>query len=104
MATKKLYVGNLPFSCNDEKLRQVFEKYGEVGSARIALDQATGRSRGFGFVEMINDEDANHAIEKLNKADFEGRVLTVNEARARPQNGNSGGGSSRGRSNRSYGG
>ena len=94
---KKLYVGNLPFSCTDDKLRSAFEEYGAVDSARIVQDQATGRSKGFGFVEMQNDDDANKAIDGLNKKDFEGRVLTVNEARPRNSDG---GGQHRGGSHR----
>lgn len=80
---KKLYVGNLPFSCTDDKLRREFEKHGAVESARIVIDQATGRSKGFGFVEMTNDDDADTAVNKLNGTDFDGRKLTVNEARPR---------------------
>ena len=78
---KKLYVGNLPFSANDESLMAMFQQAGHVESAKIITDRDTGRSKGFGFVEMLNDQEAEQAIAKFNGADFEGRSLTVNEAR-----------------------
>jgi len=84
---KKLYVGGLPYRTNDTELRQAFEKAGAVESATIIMDRATGRSKGFGFVEMRADEDAKKAIEMWDGKDFDGRNLTVNEARpmeARP--------------------
>lgn len=78
---KKLYVGGLPYSTNEDSLRSAFEKAGAVESAVIIMDKMTGRSKGFGFVEMTNDADADKAITMWNGQDFEGRRLTVNEAR-----------------------
>ncbi len=78
---KKLYVGGLPYSTNESALRDAFSQVGEVTSATIIMDRMTGRSKGFGFVEMTNDADAEKAIAKWNGQDFEGRKLTVNEAR-----------------------
>jgi cold-inducible RNA-binding protein len=92
---KKLYVGNLPYSTNDAELGSMFEEFGEVASASVVLDRETGRSRGFGFVEMTDDSAAEQAIEKLNGADSGGRALVVNEARPRtdrPRGGGGGGG------------
>ena len=78
---KKLYVGNLPFSANDDSLREMFTKAGQVESARVITDRDSGRSKGFGFVEMLTEQEAADAITKFNGVDFEGRSLTVNEAR-----------------------
>lgn len=78
---KKLYVGGIPYNTTEDGLRQAFEQAGAVTSATIITDKVTGRSRGFGFVEMASDEDAAKAIEMWNGKDFEGRTLTVNEAR-----------------------
>lgn len=78
---KKLYVGGLPYSSTDADLRQAFEQAGAVESATIIMDRATNRSKGFGFVEMTSDEDAQKAIDLWNGKDFDGRRLTVNEAR-----------------------
>ena len=80
---KKLFVGNLPYTIDDSALRNVFAEIGEVSSASIVADRDTGRSRGFGFVEMSSDADAQTAIDALNGKDLEGRRLTVNEARPR---------------------
>jgi RNA recognition motif-containing protein len=96
MATK-LYVGGLSYSTNDDVLRDYFSQAGSVTSASIIMDKFTGRSKGFGFVEMTTDEEAQNAIQMFNGKEFEGRTLTVNEARpmeARPprQGGNGGGG------------
>jgi cold-inducible RNA-binding protein len=81
----RIYVGNLPFSTDDDELRSLFESHGAVDSAKVITDRESGRSRGFGFVEMLNDEEAKKAIESM--ADFEhgGRTLTVNEARPRSE-------------------
>jgi RNA recognition motif-containing protein len=79
----RIYVGQLPFSSNDEELTAVFTPFGEVASARIIRDYETGRSRGFGFVEMANDTQAQSAIEALNGIDMSGRKIVVNEARPR---------------------
>ena len=87
-----IYVANLPWSTTDDDLRQNFEAYGSVDSATIIKDRETGRSRGFGFVEMPDDGEAQAAIEGLNGQDFSGRPLTVNEARPRAAGGGGGGG------------
>lgn len=79
----KIYVGNLPFRTSSNELADLFGRFGEVQSADVVLDRDTGRSRGFGFVEMGNDEEARAAIAALSGHDLEGRALTVNEARPR---------------------
>ena len=76
-----IYAGNLPHAMTDERLREVFEPHGEITSARIIRDRATGDSRGFGFVEMASDDEARTAIEALNGTDVDGRTARVNEAR-----------------------
>ena len=94
MATK-LYVGGLPYQTTQDELRDAFSQAGAVASASIIIDKMTGRSRGFGFVEMENDADAQKAIELWNGKDFGGRKLTVNEAKpmeARAPRSNDGGG------------
>jgi len=78
-----LYVGNLSYDMSEENLRSEFAEYGEVQSAKIITDKFTGRSRGFGFVEMNSDDEGKKAMEELNGKDFEGRELVVNEARPR---------------------
>lgn len=77
----KLYVGNLPFSMSDESLTEVFASHGQVQSAKIITDRQSGRSKGFGFVEMASEEDANKAIEALHGQNVEGRNIVVNVAR-----------------------
>ena len=79
----KLYVGNLSYEVTDEQLTELFSKAGKVVSATVLKDQYSGRSRGFGFVEMGNEEEAKKAIESFNEKDFEGRKMIVNEARPR---------------------
>ena len=89
----KLYVGNLPFSATDDSLREMFKQAGEVESARIITDRDTGRSKGFGFVEMSTEQQAADAIKKFNGVDLDGRALTVNEARPMaPRDGGGSGG------------
>jgi RNA recognition motif-containing protein len=78
---KKLYVGGLPYSTTDQELGDAFAKAGTVSSATIIMDRMTGRSKGFGFVEMSSDSEAESAIQMWNGKDFGGRTLTVNEAR-----------------------
>ena len=78
-----MYVGNLSYEMSEEKLRSEFAEYGEVQSAKIITDKFTGRSRGFGFVEMNSDDEGKKAMEELNGKDCEGRQLVVNEARPR---------------------
>lgn len=78
----KLYVGGLPYSTSEKQLEDLFAAYGSVQSARIIIDKLTGRSKGFGFVEMSSGEEAQAAVRALDGKDFEGRNLTVNEARS----------------------
>ena len=98
--SKRIYVGGLPFKTTEEELNALFTSHGAVTSAKLITDKYSGQSRGFGFVEMANDNEATTAIEKLNGSDFGGRKLTVNEARpmeARPRSGGFGGGDRGGR-------
>ncbi len=99
----KLYVGSLPFSVTEQELQGLFEPHGKVMSARLIIDKISGRSKGFGFVEYENAEDATKAIEALNNSDMGGRKIVVSEARPqtndrprRPFGGGGGGGGSRG--------
>jgi len=92
---KKLYVGGLPYAVTEDKLQEIFSAHGTVESARVITDRFTGRSRGFGFVELSSEEEAQTAIDSLNGSDLEGRTLTVNEAR--PQENRGGGGEGGGR-------
>ncbi len=90
---KKLYVGNLPYGVDDAQLESQFSAVGKVESARVITDRDTGRSKGFGFVEMASDDEASDAIEKLNGLPMGGRNLTVSEARPQaPREGGGGGG------------
>jgi len=93
---KKIFVGNFSFNFTEDQLRQLFEPFGAVDSASVVTDRDTGRSRGFGFVEMANDTEAAAAIEALNGKDSGGRALTVNEARPKAER-SGGGGGGRGR-------
>lgn len=79
-----IYVGNLPYSTGNEELEQLFSQFGSIGRATVVMDRESGRSRGFGFVEMTDDDEGRSAIEALNGQDFGGRALTVNEAKPRP--------------------
>ena len=90
---KKLYVGNLTYGVTDTTLEQMFAAHGTVESAQVIMDRDTGRSKGFGFVEMKTDQEAQAAIAAMNGKDFEGRALTVNEAKPREDRGGSRGGS-----------
>ena len=87
-----LYVGNLPYNFTSDSLRDLFAPYGALTSAQVISDRDTGRSRGFGFVEMENDDEGRKAIEELDGSDVEGRQLTVNEARPRRERPSGGGG------------
>ena len=101
-----IYISNLSFKVEDSDLSQLFEEYGEVSSAKVITDRYTGRSRGFGFVEMPDNEAAQKAISELNQAEYDGKVITVNEARPRedrPSRGSHGGGGDRRRSGGGYG-
>ena len=93
---KRLYVGNLKYTVTSVQLEQLFEQFGSVSSAEVLIDRETGRSRGFGFVEMPDDEQAHEAIETLDGRDHDGRRLTVNEAKPRTQSGGGGGAYRRG--------
>jgi cold-inducible RNA-binding protein len=88
---KNIFVGNLPYGATEEGLRDLFGPFGEVQQVRIMTDRDTGRSRGFAFVEMAQDDDAEKAIAALNGKDFGGRPLTINEARPRPERSSGGG-------------
>jgi RNA recognition motif-containing protein len=88
----RIYVGNLPFSMREDELRALFEPHGAVASVDIIMERDTGRSRGFGFVEMSNDDEARTAIDALNDHEADGRPLRVNEARPRPERRGGGGG------------
>jgi cold-inducible RNA-binding protein len=89
---KNIFVGNLSFNTNEDELRQAFEGYGQVDRVSILTDRDTGRSRGFGFVEMANDEDGEKAITALNGSSIGGRTINVNEARPKAERGGGGGG------------
>jgi RNA recognition motif-containing protein len=98
MNSNKLYVGGLPYEITDDRLQEIFSAHGTVESSRVITDRETGRSRGFGFVEMSSQEEAQQAIDKLNGTDLEGRSLTVNEAKPKePRSGGGGGGGGRDR-------
>lgn len=81
-----IYVGNLPFNLGEEDLKEIFEEYGEVTSAKIISDKFSGRSKGFGFVEMDSADEANNAIKELNNAEVSGRNIKVNESKPREDN------------------
>ncbi len=93
---KKLYVGNLPYNVSSSDLEHMFSSHGTVQSAEVISDRVTGRSKGFGFVEMGTDEEAQAAISALNGSDQGGRPLTVNEAKPRENRAGGGGGGGRG--------
>lgn len=97
MSNNKLYVGNFPFSTTESDLETAFAAHGSVQSVRILTDRETGRSRGFGFVEMASDAEAQAAIDALDGQDFNGRALRVNVARPREDRGGGGGGGGGGR-------
>ena len=93
----KIFVGSLPYKIEENELREYFEEYGEVTSVKIIIDKLSGRSKGFGFIEMPNDQQAQQAIDELNGAEVEGRTIVVNEAEERRENrGGGGGGFNRG--------
>jgi cold-inducible RNA-binding protein len=97
---KKIYVGNLPYSSNDETLEALFSKYGTVESAKVIMDRDSGRSKGFAFIEMSTEEEAQEAIEQLNEKEVDGRNLRVNEAKPQERDGRGGGGGGGGGFNR----
>ena len=86
-----LYISNLSYNISDDDLRQLFADYGEITSAKVIMDRETGRSRGFGFVELSDDELAKKAIEELNQASYDGKVINITEARPREDRGDRGG-------------
>src|SRR3954471_2503653 len=92
MMGRRLYVGNLPYTAGEAELQELFSKAGTVDSVRVMRDAATGRARGFAFVEMSTDEEAQKAANELNSFQMGGRALTVNEARPKPEGGFGGGG------------
>ena len=94
---RRLYVGNLPFSATEDQLTELFGRAGKVDNVRVMRDMATGRARGFAFVEMASDEDAQKAISEFHEHQMEGRALVVNEARPKPEGGFGGAGGGRGR-------
>ncbi len=89
---RRLYVGNLAWAVSDQDLRDLFSEAGKVDSSQVIVDRETNRSRGFGFVEMASDEDAEAAVKKFNGRDLKGRAIRVNEAQARSAGGGGGGG------------
>ena len=89
---RRLYVGNLPYSAGETELQDLFSQAGKVESVRVMRDAATGRARGFAFVEMATDEEAQKAATQFNQYQLGGRALTVNEARPKPEGGFGGGG------------
>jgi RNA recognition motif-containing protein len=95
--SRKLFVGNLPYQTTESDLEQLFAQAGTVDTVRVMRDQSTGRARGFAFVEMASDEDAEKAVATLHEADFGGRALTVNEARPQVPRSHDGGGGGNGR-------
>ena len=93
--SKRLYVGGLPYSVTSDKLREIFSEFGDISSCDVITDRYSGNSKGFGFVEFVNEKDADEAIKKLNGSKIEEREITVNEARPREERsgfGNRGGG------------
>ena len=93
---RRLYVGNLPYSATEDQLTELFGRAGKVDSVRVMRDMATGRARGFAFVEMSNDDEAQKAITEFHEHQMDGRALVVNEARPKPEGGFGGGGGARG--------
>ncbi len=87
-----IYVGNLPYKMTDNELQELFAPYGQVAAARVVTDRMSGRSKGFGFVEMPNAEEANAAIAQVNGREFDGRALRVNESQPKPREERGGGG------------
>ena len=100
MNSNKLYVGGLPYATTENELEDLFSEHGTVESVRVITDRMTGRSKGFGFVEMGSQAEAEAAIEKLNDFELEGRTLVVNEAKPREKRGSFGGGGGGQRRNR----
>ena len=93
---KRIYVGNLPWAYTNVELEQLFQQYGEVATAEVIMDRETGRSRGFGFVEMASKTEGQAAIDQFGGRELDGRALTVNEAKPQENRGGGGGGGGRG--------
>jgi RNA recognition motif-containing protein len=93
---RRLYVGNLPYSATEDQLTELFSRAGKVDNVRVMRDMATGRARGFAFVEMSSDDEAQRAISEFHEQQMDGRALVVNEARPKPEGGFGGGGGYRG--------
>ena len=100
----RLYVGNLPYSTSEDQLTELFSRAGKVDNVRVMRDMATGRARGFAFVEMSSDDEAQKAITELHEHQLDGRALVVNEARPKPEGGFGGGGGGGGRGRGGFGG
>ena len=100
----RLYVGNLPYSTSEDQLTELFSRAGKVDNIRVMRDMATGRARGFAFVEMSSDDEAQKAITELHEHQLDGRALVVNEARPKPEGGFGGGGGGGGRGRGGFGG
>jgi len=100
---RRLYVGNLPYSATEDQLTELFARAGQVDNVRVMRDMATGRARGFAFVEMTSDQDAQKAVTELHEYQMDGRPLVVNEARPKTDGGGFGGGGNRGSGNPSGG-
>ena len=101
---RRLYVGNLPYSTSEDQLTELFSRAGNVDNVRVMRDMATGRARGFAFVEMSSDDEAQKAITELHEHQLDGRALVVNEARPKPEGGFGGGGGGGGRGRGGFGG
>ena len=101
---RRLYVGNLPYSTSEDQLTELFSRAGKVDTVRVMRDMATGRARGFAFVEMGSDDEAQKAITELHEYQLDGRALVVNEARPKPEGGFGGGGAGGGRGRGGFGG
>jgi RNA recognition motif-containing protein len=99
--SRKLYVGNLPYDTGEDQLQELFAQFGQVDSVRVMRDMATGRARGFAFVEMSNDDEAQRAASGLNETQLGGRSLTVNEAKPKPEYAGGGNGRNQGGGGRS---
>lgn len=99
---KNIFVGNLSYGATEDSIRSIFEQYGSVDRVSLITDRDTGHARGFGFVEMSNNTEADRAINELNGREVDGRALNINEARAKEQRGSGGGGGYGGRRNNRY--
>ncbi len=97
-----IFIAGLSYSVNDADLNTLFEEYGTISSAKVIMDRDSGRSKGFGFIEMENNEEANRAISELNGAEYDGRTLSVSEARPRQERSNNSYGNNRGGYNNRY--